>query len=162
MAALPRHRRARGARSGPRDDVRASPFVDHAATPRRRRARPRRRSARHQRGDDRGDLRRLHQRARRGRARSHRDRPGTEGGGMTMRRALSTLANISMRHALSTLAKCPTTGAPQSILLARGVSQEALDRLVRRGLARTRVAKMANPRGLEVTWYLITMEGRGY
>ena len=79
---------------------------------------------------------------------------------MTMRRALSTLANISMRHALSTLAKCPTTGAPQSILLARGVSQEALDRLVRRGLARTRVAKMANPRGFTVTWYLLTEKGR--
>ena len=81
---------------------------------------------------------------------------------MSMRRALSTLANVSMRRALSTLANCPTTGATQSILLARGVSQEALDRLVRRGLARTRVAKMANPRGLEVTWYLITMKGRGY
>ena len=81
---------------------------------------------------------------------------------MSMRRALSTLATVSMRRALSTLANCPTTGATQSILLARGVSQEALDRLVRRGLARTRFAKMANPGGLEVTWYLITEKGRRY
>ena len=59
---------------------------------------------------------------------------------------------------LKTLAGCPR-GATADRLDALGFDAATLASLVRAGLVRTRVATMANPKGLSVTWFYITDAG---
>jgi hypothetical protein len=63
------------------------------------------------------------------------------------------------RRVLKTLAGCPR-GATADNLSALGFDAATLASLVRAGLVRTRVATMANPKGLKVTWFYITDLGR--
>jgi hypothetical protein len=65
-----------------------------------------------------------------------------------------TAGEANQAKALTILADCPI-GATHHALLARQVTAETLDALVRDGVITTRLATMANPKGLEVRWYCL-------
>jgi hypothetical protein len=57
----------------------------------------------------------------------------------------------AQRRALEILAGCEQ-GATLDSLKTCGVSQRTIDSLIARGRISTRIAVMAKPKGLEVTW----------
>jgi hypothetical protein len=52
------------------------------------------------------------------------------------------------------------TGATHGLLLAHGISQIILDKLVADGLAQTETGVLARPRGVRITRYRLTERGR--
>lgn len=57
----------------------------------------------------------------------------------------------AQRHALELIAGCEHGITLDSAKL-NGISQRTIDSLIARGRIRTRIASMAKPAGLEVTW----------